>query len=913
MPRPGAAREDSHLPSNPRTELAALRLQSAALAAASNSIVITDREGAIVWVNPAFTALTGYSFSEAIGRNPRDLVKSGQHERAVFKNLWETILAGGVWHGELVNRRKDGSLYSEDQTITPVRDSTGAVTHFIAVKQDTTFQKQTNEALRIAHERLTQLLDHSPAVLYVLRLEGHVGMPTLVSENVATLLGFTVEEAMSREWWINGLHPDDRTAAMNSTRETIEAGTSHTEYRMRHRNGSYRWISDYRRLVRGADGNPLELVGVWTDISERKQAELALEDSLSILRATLESTKDGILVVNEVGKILLSNQKFVEMWRLAPDMMAAREDGPLLACITEQLADPASFLAKVRELYLHPEVVSFDILELKDGRTFERHSQARTIAGAGVGRVWSFRDITASRLAEQHLREQNEILSKSHEAIIIVGLDGKVSYWNHGAEVIFGWTAAEALGRPPTELTGLDEPDKMLAIRAAVAEKGFWSGELRSHPRDGRKCILAASITLVRDEAGRPRTRLSILSDITEKKQLEEQALRSQRLENLGALAAGIAHDFNNALAPIVMAGPLLQKMVGDPAAQRILKIVDISSARGAALVRQMLSFARGTFGEKQITQIIQVLREVLDLSKSTFPKSIRIQANLQDGLWPVLGDSTQMHQVFLNLCVNARDAMPGGGRLTVAAENRTLDAAQARKIEGGRAGRFLAVEVRDTGTGIPQEVLGKIFEPFFTTKGEGKGTGLGLSTVRSIVHQHDGFMAVDTSSAKGRGHGTAFTIYLPAMTGDAVGPSRIQGALPLRGRDELILFVDDEGPVRELGSKILVQHGYQVITAVDGADAVASFMPRAREVQLLLTDLDMPRVNGTQLALALREMHPRLPVIAMSGTVNQSDEGIAKFASALLPKPFEAQTLLEIVRRTLDRAGSAGPFQTKI
>jgi len=412
------------------------------------------------------------------------------------------------------------------------------------------------------------------------------------------------------------------------------------------------------------------------------------------------------------------------------------------------------------------------------------------------------------------------------------------------------------------------------------------------------------------DEAGRPKRCLSIAVDITEKKQLEAQAYRAQRLENLGMLAAGIAHDFNNALAPITMAAPLLRRQVHDPAGLRMLDIVEQSSARGASLVRQMLSFARGVSGGKQLTQMSHVLREVAALSESSFPKHIGIEAKLPSGLWPILADPTQMNQVFMNLCVNARDAMPKGGTLTIAASNRALDGAQAAEIAGARAGNFLAVDVRDTGSGIPAEVLEMIFDPFFTTKGEGKGTGLGLSTVRAIVSQHDGFLCLRTSTDKDHDPGTTFTVYLPAALGEVPDKPAIRIDPWRRGRGELILLVDDDQAVLDVALKILVEGGgYRVITALNGADAASLFLPCAGEVRLLITDLDMPLVGGIDLTAALRKVRPDLPVIFMTGGRLETDETIRNIANAILPKPFEVQNLLEAVYHALQAAGSGSPF----
>jgi CheY-like chemotaxis protein len=295
------------------------------------------------------------------------------------------------------------------------------------------------------------------------------------------------------------------------------------------------------------------------------------------------------------------------------------------------------------------------------------------------------------------------------------------------------------------------------------------------------------------------------------------------------------------------------------------------------------------------------VLQEVAELAAVTFPKSISIETQLPGDLWPIEANVTQIHQVFLNLCINARDAMPQGGELTLTAANRTLDAAGAAGIPDARPGDFLAVEVRDTGTGIPPEVLARIWDPFYTTKGEGKGTGLGLSTVREILRQHDGFVTVQTRPD----HGTAFMVYLPAIR-NALGADALPDvAQPARGKAEVILVVDDEEPVRLMAAQILSSYGYRTITAGDGAEAIAAFVPRSGEVRLVLTDIDMPMLGGQALATALHRMRPGLPIVAMSGTDSEGNISYKAFATAFLAKPFQAETLLSLVRRALDEPTS--------
>ncbi len=341
------------------------------------------------------------------------------------------------------------------------------------------------------------------------------------------------------------------------------------------------------------------------------------------------------------------------------------------------------------------------------------------------------------------------------------------------------------------------------------------------------------------------------------------------------------------------------QHVTESPAGLNLLDLMATSAGRSFALVSQLLTFARGASGHRQLLQTGHVLRELAELSEVTFPKNVHLITVLPPGLWPVMASPTQIHQIFLNLCVNARDVTPQGGEFTFTGANRTLDAATAAGIPGAPPGNFLAVEVKDTGTGIPPESLPRIWEPFFTTKGEGKGTGLGLSTVSGILHQYVGFAEIVTSPA-----GTAFTIYLPAATSTASAEAALPSARPARSAGELILIVDDEKSLCLFAAQGLRDHGYRTIVAGDGVEAIAVFAPRASEVHLVLTDLEMPKLGGAALATALRQMRPGLPMIAMTGTGEDRNDSTVKFATAVLTKPFQP---LQIVRHILDAAGPPG------
>ena len=368
--------------------------------------------------------------------------------------------------------------------------------------------------------------------------------------------------------------------------------------------------------------------------------------------------------------------------------------------------------------------------------------------------------------------------------------------------------AAEAAGRSIKDLI-YDDPGAFLAATAKVIRHGEWTGEIVQRRRDGSTFTVDGRWTLLRDESGRPKSILAINTDLTERKKLEEQFLRSQRIECIGTLAGGVAHDLNNLLAPITMGAALLRRLQTDDRSARVIDTIERSAQRGAELVKQVLSFSRGVEGARLPLSIRPLVHEIESIVGSTFPRNVVAESRLPDGLWPVLGDPTQLHQILLNLCVNARDAMPSGGRLVLTAENVAVDEPYAVTHGKLTPGRYVVLGVADTGIGMPKHVLERIFDPFFTTKESGKGTGLGLSTVLAIVRSHGGYVNVGTEP----GHGTAFKVYLPAAEAAAGAPQPAAAARQLpRGRGELVLLVDDEVSVRDIARRILEAYGYQVL-----------------------------------------------------------------------------------------------------
>ena len=631
-------------------------------------------------------------------------------------------------------------------------------------------RRRAADELGPPQEQLSHLLAHTPAVIYVLKIEGENVIPILVSENIERLLGVTVRESMHHEWWLTNLHPEDRDRAIGVLTNALKGDGYSIEYRLRHKDGSYHWVQDNNRVVRDAAGKPKHTVGVWTDITERKRAE-------------------------------------------------------------------------------------------------------------------------------DRLREQADIIDRAQDAVIVRDFTSDlVTVWNSGAERLYGWSANEAIGRPMGELIFGESNDRETLLEQLVAT-GEFRGEIKHRAKDGREVIVDARATLIRNDDGTPRSVLGINTDITEQKKLETHLLRAQRLESIGTLASGVAHDLNNILVPILMAAPMLRNDLPKKERLKFLDIVESSAERGSLIVRQVLTFARGAGGDRVLLQPIYLLAEIAKIVAETFPKAIRVRTSYPEDLWLIEGDPTQLHQVLLNLCVNARDAMPEGGNLSLSAENFDVDEHYATMTPGLKPGPHVLINVIDTGGGIRPHIVDKIFDPFFTTKEPGKGTGLGLSTVLGIVKSHGGVVNVYSGAT-----GSTFRVLLPAAPA-ARSPAELEAhtEIPI-GHGETILLIDDEMAIREVGKAVLSQGGYKVLTADDGPSALAIFAQQSKKIDIVLTDSEMPTMSGLMLARTLRKMASETKIIlstARDSDFNETDLSNVG-VQACLGKPYTRETLLRTVARVL-------------
>ncbi len=630
-------------------------------------------------------------------------------------------------------------------------------------------------------------------------------------------------------------------------------------------------------------------------------------------QATLDALTSHICVLSQDGAILAVNRA----WRdSTSDPPLAAEAGLgenyLAACESlggkdrEAAQEVARGLKAVATGDLPDLTLEYACHSNDVPRWFVLH--ATRFADSGSARiVVAHENITTRKQNEERLREQAALLDAANDAILVHDLDETVLFWNRAAERLYGWPNAEAVGRKISELVPQDAA--LQVAKAALLDQGSWSGELQQTNRAGKSLIVLSRWTLLRNGQGQPGTVLVINTDVSEKRQLEAQFLRAQRLEGVGALASGIAHDLNNILAPVLMTAPLLRETAQDAESRAMLDTIESCAQRGADIIKQLLTFARGTPGARVPLPVRHLLRDLDKIIRETFPRDIRSRLDAAENLWLLHGDATQIHQALMNLCVNARDAMGDGGILTMAARNVMVDPAFAAMAPDAKPGHHVCVSVSDTGTGIPAENLDRIFDPFFTTKDIGKGTGLGLATVMGIVRGHEGFVLVDSQP----GRGTTFELYFPASPHAQVPPSAPHVAKPPIAQGELILVVDDEIGVRDILRRLLELQGYRAVTAANGAEGLAAFSLHRDEVRVVLTDMMMPVMNGPAMINALHALDPRLPILGMSGLPER--QGVKGFeqveVSALLAKPFSGEQLLRVLHSTLHSPESNDPAQS--
>lgn len=696
-----------------------------------------------------------------------------------------------------------------------------------------------------------------------------------VSPEYAKMLGFVpdhFEEGVVS--WQERLHPDDRARVTTVFNDYIAGKRPdyRVEFRQRTSSGEWKWVLSIGRIVeRSADGTPIRLLGTHTDVTEAKQAEAALRLSEERHRHIAETSADWIWELDAEGRYSYASPRIRDLLGYEPAEIIGLEPSDLMAP-----ADAERNRARVRNIIASRR--PFEAFE-----SVARHKSGRlvTVETNGVpffderGTLRGYRgmdrDITARRAAERQLRLHGAALAAAANAVVITNRDGVIEWANPAFTALSGWQLSEAIGKTPGQLVRSDRHDAEFFRRMwqTISQGRVWRGELVNRRKDGTLRHEDMTITPLTDEHGVITHYIAIKQDITERKQLEDQNRHAQRMESLGTMAGGIAHDLNNILSPVVMLSGLLIEDTVDPKARQLLTMVQRSGQRGASIIQQLLTFSRGSEAERLPMQLRHLLREIVTIMRETFPRNIDLSLEMPRALPLVSADATQIHQVLLNLCVNARDAMPSGGRLTLTAEDAAILAGDLRLPPGSQPGRYVVLSVSDTGQGIAPEIVDRIFDPFFTTKPVGKGTGLGLSTVQGIVRSHGGFVTVDSSP----GRGSEFRVHLPALPGgDDALPPPVE-APSKAGQGQLILVVDDEHYIRAAVRMVLESDGYRVCDAINGEDALKQFERHRSDISLIVTDLMMPVLNGVELVREVRKLNETIPIIVMTGLSEVTDQ----------------------------------------
>jgi len=767
-----------------------LRVQATALDAAANAIMITDHNGTIQSVNPAFTALTGYTAQEAVGQNPR-ILKGGNHDEAFYRNLWQTISSGRVWSGELTNRRKDGSLYAEEMTITPLRNAEGVIARYIAIKRDITERKEIEaqmERLRTEHALILNSIGEG---VHWIDVDGRIKF-----ENPAAvkMLGYEVSELIGKP-----AHP-----TMHHTR---------------------------------ADG-------------------AAYPQSECFIYATL---RDGVV-------------------RRVTDEVFWRKDGSSFAV----------------------EYVCTPIYD-KNGRS--------------GGSVVIFTDITERKRAEEALRASQQIIEGIINAMPmrVFWKDKNLVYL--GCNAIFARDAGFAgpkdiIGKDDYQMGWRDQAELYRADDRQVNESGC-SKLLIEEPQTtpaGENITLLSSKLPLRGSKGEISGVLGTYMDITERKRLETQLFQSQKLETVGKLAGGIAHEFNSILTAIIGQSELLlgDLPAGSPLAQNATEISQ-AAGRAATLTRQLLAYGRKQFLQPETLDLNRVITSMEGMFHLLMDGEVDTQIVAAPGLQAVKVDAGQIEQVIVNMAINARDAMPNGGKLTLETANVTLDQEQVSRFPELKAGEYVMLAITDTGAGMSEEVKARVFEPFFTTKSVGQGTGLGLSTCYGIIKQSGGHINVDSEP----GRGTTFKIYLPQVEPQAKIPLQRLDSPDLPRGTETILLVEDDPALREMAATLLRRLGYTVLAAANGNEALSLKQQCDNgHIDLLFTDVVMPQMSGKELSERVRALYPHTRILFTSANTGNAivHQGALNQGVTLLQKPFTPSALAHKLREVLDQPGAPKP-----
>jgi PAS domain S-box-containing protein len=850
-----------------------------------------DEQGRILSANQRILDFLNLSsVNELAGFRVSDFLSS--KAKPLFTEYLQTVLEKGHASGVVEFRSPAGEKMLIEYTNSLSPEPTGEII-VRCLGRDVTERYRAESELRESEERFRLALTAAQMGAW----EWNLALDRMTGDEYMRAL-FDMHD-WSLDAFLNKIHHDDRELVQEYYRLLVEGQEfHHLQFRIFDYEGQQRWVESSASLRQDQGGNPVRAYGVLQDVTLQKSSD----ESYRLLSLAVQNAEDAIMITTShqpprEPQIVYANPAFLKMTGYSSEDLIGRTPRVL-----EGLNTNVDLLDQQHEALGRGESFSGETINYrKDGSEYTVAWHITPVRNQ-MGEITHFisvqRNISAHRRFEERLTQQAALLDSAQDAIIVRDLDDEVMYWNRGAQRLYGWSSEEVKGRRLTELLYKDPPPDAQKAKRALYTQGKWGGECRQFTQDGREVIVQSRWTLLSDTLGRPKSVLVINTDVTEKARLESLALRAQRLESIGALASGIAHDLNNVLAPILMALHTLQQRFTDEGSQRWLTLIHKSAERGRDLIDQVLSFAKGAEGERTPLQISHIIKDISKILQETLPKNIELQLVLPEGLWMVIGDTTQLHQLLMNLCINARDAMPDGGQLLIKVRNRFLVEEEERLVSNPHQKQYIRITVADTGVGISPEIIDRVFDPFFTTKEKGQGSGLGLSTVQGIVRGHGGYVNVISQLGKG----TQFKIYLPAQDIAIADPIEEQPQILPTGNGELIMVIDDEADIREITTRTLESNGYRVIAAKDGREAVELYQNEADNIHLVLTDMVMPNLDGPGTIRALMEINPGVRIVATSGvkTTGKLAEATEVGAKTFLPKPYTADKLLTVIAETL-------------
>jgi len=896
------------------------RICKATLDSMDEAVYVCDGDDNLLHMNRAAEALAGCTFEKASGRKCRQVL-GARHGLCHPECPGEKVLSGEVrgTHEEVRTIVDDGRSREAKVTCFPLY-ADGVVVAVAVIIKSTTQGGQSEPESTGGAGRSRNVADDVNSIIMRRDTSGRI---LFFNRFAQEFFGYSEEEILGRNV-VGTIIPETDSAGQNLVRMCREISRQPERFKTNvnenmRRNGERVWVAWTNKGIRDDQGRLREILCVGNDVSQLRRAQEALRDSEARYRAIFDTSSAAMMIVQDDLTISLVNDAFVALTGCSREELEGRmmcSEFLFEGLCRRLLAQDAS--ADGARPEGAPKAYEVEVTH-RNGEARRGVVTAGRIPGTNQY-VMSILDITERTRAEGALRESERryrlLAENATDIIWTMDLDMRLTYVSASVTYITGWSVAEALSLLPDELLTEESAARAKAVLAeevAIEEKGTASEnrvrtvELEHQCKDDSTIWVEAKMIFLRDSVGRPVGLLGVSRDITarkraeeERQSLEEQLRQSQKMEAIGQLAGGIAHDFNNLLTGILGYASMLRlDAESGELARQAAGSIQRAAERAAELTRQLLGFARRGKHQNIPVDLNETILEVLNILSRTINKDITIVQNLTQSPAMVLGDPAQMQQVVLNLAVNARDAMPNGGKLTLATTVEEVGRIGMWSVPEIVPGRYVLLRVSDTGSGIPAEIRGRIFEPFFTTKEQGKGTGMGLATVYGIVKNHHGNIKVHSRE----GRGTTFEVYLPLFLDQGMEVAEQSGEEVIQGTGR-ILLVDDEEIVRNMASAMLRTLGYDVLTAKDGREAVALYQGRSKDIDLVILDMVMPIMNGRDCFHALREMDPEVRAVLSTGygldgaAQNLLDEGMLAFVQ----KPYQMTELSHVVAEAVGK-----------